>query len=122
MLRYRVVTFWNIYMSLPYLKKIDSGLEPSSYSLIHPSAIPYDRPAVRFANRLRWDRTNVAPELGKLFRYYRNICSIGEKTQGFEIPKSAESYDEIGKILAQMWSINQLTEVKQFNYYSRGRG
>ena len=107
-------------MSLPYLKKIDnSDSEPSAYSFIHPSAIPYDRPALRLANRLRWDRLNIVPELQRLFCYYRNTCSIADKTQGAERPNHAETYDEIGKILAQMWSINQLTEVKQLNYYSR---
>ncbi|MEG5175572.1 hypothetical protein [Microcoleus sp. B3-D7] len=110
-------------MSLPYLKKIDnSGSELSSYSLIHPSALPYDRPALRLSKRLCWDRLNIAPELERLFRYYRNTCSIVDKTQGCERPNSAETYEEIGKILAQMWSIDQLTEVKQLNYYSRGRG
>lgn len=110
-------------MSLPYLKKIDnSNSEPSSYSFIHPSAIPYHRPALRLANRLRWDRLNIAPDLDRLFRYYRNTCYIADKTQGFERPNFAETYNEIGKILAQMWSIDQLTEVKQLNYYSRGRG
>jgi hypothetical protein len=100
-------------MSLPYLKKIDnSDSEPSAYSFIHPSAIPYEQPALRLANRLRWNR---------LFCYYRNTCSIADKIQGFERPNSTETYDEIGKILAQMWSLNQLTEVKQLNYYSRGR-
>lgn len=108
-------------MPLPYLKQIDnSGSEPSSYSFIHPSAIPYDRPGLRLINRLRWDRQNIAPELQTLFRYYRNTCSIAQKTQGFESAKSAETYDEIGQLLAQMWSIEQLTEVKQLNYYSRG--
>jgi hypothetical protein len=63
-LRCWVVTFWNTYMSLPYLKKIDnSDSEPSAYSFIHPSAILYDRPALRLANRLRWDRLNIVPEL-----------------------------------------------------------
>jgi len=109
-------------MSLPYLNKIDnSDSEPSVYSFIHPSAIPYDRLALRLANRLRWDRLNIGPELQRLFRYYRNTCSIADKTQGFERPNFAEAYDEIGKILAQMWSIDQLTEVKQLNYYSRGQ-
>lgn len=108
-------------MSLPYLIKIDnSGLEASSYRFIHPSAIPDDRRALRLANRLRWDRLNIAPELERLFRYYRNTCSIAEKSQGFDDAKSAETYDEIGQRLAQMWSIEQLTEVKQLNYYSRG--
>jgi hypothetical protein len=109
-------------MSLPYLKKIDnSDSEPSAYSFIHPSAILYDRPALRLANRLRWDRLNIVPELQRLFCYYRNTCSIADKIQGFERPNYDETYDEIGKILAQMWSIDQLTEVKQLNYYSRGR-
>lgn len=109
-------------MSLPYLKKIDnSDSEPSAYSFIHPSAIPYDRPTLRLANRLRWDRLNIVPELQRLFCYYRNTCSIADKIQEFERPNSTETYDEIGKILAQMWSIDQLTEVKQLNYYSRGR-
>ncbi|MEG4497008.1 hypothetical protein QUB05_07355 [Microcoleus sp. F10-C6] len=108
-------------MSLRYLTKIDnSGSEPSSYSFIHPSAIPYDRPALRLANRLRWDRQNIAPELERLFRYYRNTCSIAEKSQGFDYAKSAETYDEIGQRLAQMWSIKELTKVKRLNYYSRG--
>ncbi|MEG4587220.1 hypothetical protein QUA54_18670 [Microcoleus sp. MOSTC5] len=108
-------------MSLPYLTKIGkAGSE--SFSFIHPSAIPYDRPALRFANRLRWDRLNVAPELDQLYRYYRNTCSIADKTQGLERSNSAETYDVIGKILAQIWSIDQLTEVKQLNYYSRAWG
>ena len=108
-------------MPLPYLKQIDnSGSEPSSHSFIHPSAIPYDRPALRLANRLRWDRLNIAPELKELFRYYRNTCSIAEKNQGFDHAKSAETYDKIGQLLAQIWSIDQLTKVKQLNYYSRG--
>jgi hypothetical protein len=51
-----------------------------------------------------------------------NTCSIADKTQGFERPNYAETYDEIGKILAQMWSIDRLNEVKQLNYYSRGWG
>ena len=107
-------------MPLPYLKKIDnSGSEPSSYSLIHPSAIPYDRPGLRLINRLRWDRVNIQPELGNLFRYYRNTCSISGKTLSFDHAKSAETYDEIGQRLAKMWPIEQLTEAKQLNYYSR---
>ncbi|MEG4445073.1 hypothetical protein QUB47_23600 [Microcoleus sp. AT9_B5] len=108
-------------MSLPYLTKIDNlGDKPSSYRFIYPSAIPDNRPALRLANRLHWDRLNIAPELQALFRYYRNTCSIVDKTQGFEAAKSPETYDEIGKLLAQMWSINNLSEVKQLNYYSRG--
>jgi len=51
-----------------------------------------------------------------------NTCSIADKTPGFERPNYAETYDEIGKILAQMWSIDRLNEVKQLNYYSRGWG
>jgi hypothetical protein len=110
-------------MSLPYLKKIDnSDSEPSAYSFIHPSAIPYERPALRLANRLRWDRLNIVPELQRLFCYYRNTCSIADKIQVFERPNSAETYEEIGKLLAQMWSIDRLNEVKQLNYYSRGWG
>ncbi|MEG4044607.1 hypothetical protein [Microcoleus sp. Pol17_C1] len=101
-------------MSLPYLTKIDNS------TFIHPSAILDDRPALRLANRLRWDRLNIAPELDKLFRYYRNTCSITDKTQGFEAAKSPETYDEIGQLLAQMWSIDQLTEVRKLNYYRRG--
>jgi hypothetical protein len=107
-------------MSLPYLTKIGNLGSTEPYSLIHPSAIPYDRPAVRLANRLRWNRLNIAPELDKLFRYYRNICSIVEKTQGFEAAKSPETYDEIGQLLAKMWSIDKLTEVRKLNYYRRG--
>lgn len=103
-------------MSLPYLTKIDD----SNDSFIHPSAIQYDQPAVRLSNRLRWDRLNIEPELKRLFRYYRNTCCLVDRTQGFEAAKSPETYDEIGKLLAQMWSIDQLTEVKQLNYYSRG--
>ncbi|MEG3849082.1 hypothetical protein QT971_19140 [Microcoleus sp. herbarium19] len=101
-------------MSLPYLNKIDnSDSEPSAYSFIHPSAIPYNRAALRLADRLGWDRLNIAPELDRLFRYYRNTCSIADKTQGFEHPNSGGTYDEMGKILAHMWSIDQLTQVKQ---------
>ena len=117
-------------MSLPFLKKIDnySDSEPSSYSFIHPSAIPYDRPGLRLINRLRWDRQNIAPELDTLFRYYRNTCCLVKKTQGFESAKSAETYEEIGQLLAKMWSMapsrpasyEQLTKVKRLNYYSRG--
>lgn len=108
-------------MSLPYLLKINnSGGRTDSYRFIDPSAIPDDRPALRLANRLQWDRLNIAPELDKLSRYYRNTCSIVDKTQGFDAAKSPETYDEIGKVLAQMWSIDQLTEVKRLNYYSRG--
>ncbi|MEG4210412.1 hypothetical protein [Microcoleus sp. S13_B4] len=110
-------------MSLPYLTKIDD----SNDSFIHPSAIQYvacgrvaHRPAVRLANRLRWDRLNIKPELQRLFRYYRNTCCLVKKTQGFEAAKSPETYAEIGELLAKMWSIDQLTEVKQLNYYSRG--
>ena len=108
-------------MSLPYLKKIDnSNSEPSFHSFIHPSAIPYDRPGLRLINRLGWDRQNIAPELDTLFRYYRNTCCLVKKTQGFESAKSAETYEEIGQLLAKMWSIEQLTKVKRLNYYSRG--
>ncbi|MEG4574285.1 hypothetical protein QUA56_16570 [Microcoleus sp. N3A4] len=103
-------------MSLPYLRKIDD----SNDSFIHPSAILYDRPAVRLANRLRWDRLNIEPELQRLFRYYRNTCSLADRTQGFEAAKSPETYAEIGQLLAEMWSIDQLTEVKQLNCYSPG--
>ncbi|MEG4350214.1 hypothetical protein QUA74_10780 [Microcoleus sp. LAD1_D3] len=102
-------------MSLPYLTKIDD----SNDSFIHPSAIQYNRPAVKLANRLRWDKLNIEPELQRLFRYYRNTCCLADRTQGFEAAKSPETYDKIGKLLAQMWSIDQLTEVKQLNYYSR---
>ena len=81
-------------MSLPYLKKIDnSDSEPSAYSFIHPSAIPYERLALRLANRLPWDRVNIAPELQRLFCYYRNTCSIANKAQGFERPNSHETYE-----------------------------
>ncbi|MEG4594152.1 hypothetical protein QUB00_20425 [Microcoleus sp. F8_C2] len=105
-------------MLLPYLTKIDD----SGSSFIHPDAIPNERSALRLINRLRWDKLNVAPELDQLYRYYRNTCSLATKTQGFEPAKSPETYYEIGKILAQMWSIDRLNEVKQLNYYSRGRG
>lgn len=115
MLRGWVVTFWKTCMLLPYLTRIDN-------SFIHPDAIPNDRPALRLANRLRWDRLNVAPELDQLYRYYHNTCSVQHKAQGFESAKSLETYDEIGNILAQMWSIDIITEIKQLNYYSRGKG
>ncbi|MEG4518850.1 hypothetical protein [Microcoleus sp. AT9b-C5] len=112
-------------MSLPYLTKNSD----SNDSFIHPSAIQYvacgrvaHRPALRLANRLRWDRLNIEPELQRLFRYYRNTCSLANKTQGFEPALEPETYDEIGKILAQMWSIDIITEIKQLNYYSRGKG
>ncbi|MEG4396568.1 hypothetical protein [Microcoleus sp. BROC3] len=102
-------------MSLPYLTKIDD----SSDSFIHPSAIQYNRPAVRLANRLRWDRLNIEPELQRLFRYYRNTCSLTDRTQNFEAAKSPKTYDKIGQLLANMWSKEQLTEVRKLNYYSR---
>ncbi|MEG5063160.1 hypothetical protein QUB33_06000 [Microcoleus sp. B3-A4] len=108
-------------MSLPYLTKIDnSDLEAAFYGLIHPLDIPDDRPALRLANRLRWDRLNIEPELQALFRYYRNTCSIVNKTQGFDAAKSHETYDEIGQLLANMWSIEQLTALQKLNYYRRG--
>ncbi|MEG4533012.1 hypothetical protein [Microcoleus sp. D2_18a_D3] len=102
-------------MSLPYLTKIDDF----NHSFIHPSAKHYDRPTVRLDNRLRWDRLNIEPELKRLFRYYRNTCPLADRTQGFEAAKSPETYAEIGELVAKMWSIDQLTEVKQLNYYSR---
>ncbi|MEG4084890.1 hypothetical protein [Microcoleus sp. POL10_C6] len=102
-------------MSLPYLTKISD----SNDSFIHPSAIQYDQLAVRLANRLRWKRLNIEPELETLFRYYRNTCSFADRTHGFEAAKSPETYAEIGQLLAKMWSLDQLTEVKQLNYYSR---
>ncbi|MEG4248718.1 hypothetical protein [Microcoleus sp. Pol10D4] len=106
-------------MSLPYLTKIDNS---KLNFFIHPDAIPHDRPSLKLINRLRWDRLNVAPELDRLYRYYRNTCSLANKTQGFEPAISPETYEEIGKLLAQMWSIDRLTEVKQLKYYSRGKG
>ncbi|MEG4455950.1 hypothetical protein [Microcoleus sp. N9_A1] len=117
------MTFSITNISLPYLTKIDD----SNHSFIHPSAILYvaygrvaHRPAVRLTNRLRWDRLNIKPELQRLFCYYRNTCSLADITQGFEAAKSPETYAEIGQLLAEMWSIEQLTQVKRLNYYSRG--
>jgi len=110
-------------MSLPYLKKIDnSDSEPSAYSFIHPSAILYDRPALRLANRLRWDRLNIVPELQRLFCYYPIPVLLQTKPRDLSVLTMLKLMTKLARFELRMWSIDRLNEVKQLNYYSRGWG
>lgn len=97
---------------LPYLTK-----SPDLSDLpLDPAQIPCSRPALKLRARLRWDRKHVEPELGNLFIYYRNSCSLsdGRKTCSELVAK----YDEIGRRLAKMWSIDCEIPGRKFNHYS----
>ncbi|MEG4574284.1 hypothetical protein QUA56_16565 [Microcoleus sp. N3A4] len=83
----------------------------------------------RLTAKLRWEKEHIEPELGKLFPSYDDKCYIfltphcdeeyvGEG-YGFYHSRM-EEYDEIGRRLAKLWSIDQETEERKVNHYSRG--
>ncbi|MEG4497007.1 hypothetical protein QUB05_07350 [Microcoleus sp. F10-C6] len=102
-----------------------------------PSSNPTSdfNPVSTFTNltaKLRWERENIEPELGGLSPYYRHRCYIfltphcheeyvGEG-YGVYSENSADKYEKIGTILAKMWPIEEVTEVRKMDYYSRGCG
>ncbi|MEG4518851.1 hypothetical protein [Microcoleus sp. AT9b-C5] len=79
--------------------------------------------------KLRWEKEHIKPVLGELFQSYGDTCYIFltfgcdegyvGKGYGFYHSRTAD-YDEIGRRLAQLWSIEQVTEERKVNHYSRG--
>ena len=83
----------------------------------------------KFTAKLCWEQEHIEPELGELYGYYRHTCYIFLTPQcdeeyvgeGYGFYHSRmEEYDEIGRRLAKLWSIEQVTEERKINHYSRG--
>ena len=80
--------------------------------------------------KLRWEKEHIKPVLGELFPSYDDTCYIfltfqcdeGYVGKGYGFYHSrTEEYDEIGRRLAQMWLIEQETQDRKVNHYSRGK-
>ncbi|MEG4970458.1 hypothetical protein QUB11_27990 [Microcoleus sp. B6-A1] len=121
-------------MTIRFPKKSEKFPEPSSNSSSDSkeSSTKLDFPSLfrRLTAKLRWERKHIEPELGELFCYYDHKCYIfltppcdeeyvGEG-YGFYRNDRTEQYEEIGRRLAKMWSIDQETEERKVNHYSRG--
>lgn len=103
-----------------------------------PEPEPESKPAPRFdadlafqqlTTKLRWEKEHIKPVLSELFPSYDDICYIfltfgcdeGYVGEGYGFYHSrTEEYDEIGRRLAKLWSIEQETEDRKVNHYSRG--
>ena len=81
------------------------------------------------AAKVRWEKEHIKPVLGDLFLSYGDTCYIlltfscdeGYVGEGYGFYHSrTEEYDEIGRRLAKLWPIEQLTEERKVNHYSRG--
>jgi len=79
--------------------------------------------------KLRWEKEHIKPVLGELFPSYDDPCFIfltfgcdeGYVGEGYGFYHSRiEEYDEIGRRLAKLWSIEQETEERKVNHYSHG--
>ncbi|MEG4396453.1 hypothetical protein QUB30_29130 [Microcoleus sp. BROC3] len=84
----------------------------------------------KYTAKLAWEVENIEPELEELYPYYKDYCYIfltphcDEKYVGpgyGNYRDCLEKYDEIGRRLAQMWPIDQVTETRKINHYSRGK-
>ncbi|MEG4171177.1 MULTISPECIES: hypothetical protein [unclassified Microcoleus] len=79
--------------------------------------------------KVRWEKEHIKPVLGELFSSYDDRCFIFltfecdkgyvGKGYGFYHSRTAD-YDEIGRRLAQLWPIEEETEERKVNHYSRG--
>ncbi|MEG4455949.1 hypothetical protein [Microcoleus sp. N9_A1] len=79
--------------------------------------------------KLRWEQKHIKPVLGELFPSYDDRCYIfltfgcdeGYVGEGYGFYHSRmEEYEEIGRRLAKLWPIEQETEERKVNHYSRG--
>jgi len=79
--------------------------------------------------KLCWEKEHIKPVLGDLFLSYGDTCYIfltfscdeGYVGEGYGFYHSrTEEYDEIGRRLAKLWPIEQETEERKVNHYSRG--
>lgn len=119
-------------MTIRFQKKSEKFPEPSSNTLADSStkSEPKESIFVRLTAKLRWERKHIEPELGELYGYYRHTCYIFLTPQcdeeyvgegyGFYRDDRTEQYEEIGRRLAKLWSIDQETEERKVNHYSRG--
>ncbi|MEG4594151.1 hypothetical protein QUB00_20420 [Microcoleus sp. F8_C2] len=119
-------------MSIRFPKKSEKFPEPSSNPPADSSAKsdPKESIFVRLTAKLRWERKHIEPELGELFCYYDHCCYIFLTPQcdeeyvgkgyGFYRDDCLDKYETIGKILASLWSIEEETEERKVNHYSRG--
>lgn len=103
-----------------------------------PEPKPESKPVAKFdadlafqelTAKLRWEKKHIKPVLGELFPSYDDRCYIfltfgcdeGYVGEGYGFYHSRiEEYDEIGRRLAKLWSIEQETEERKVNHYSRG--
>lgn len=92
---------------------------------------PKESMFAKFTAKLAWKIENIEPELAELYPCYKHYCYIfltphcDEKYVGpgygnYRENRTAE-YDEIGRRLAKMWPIDQVTEARKINHYSRGK-
>ncbi|MEG4210413.1 hypothetical protein [Microcoleus sp. S13_B4] len=74
--------------------------------------------------KLRWEKEHIKPVLGEMYPSYDDKCIIFltfrcDEGYGFYHSR-IEEYEEIGRRLAQLWSIEQVTEDRKVNHNSRG--
>ncbi|MEG4455948.1 hypothetical protein [Microcoleus sp. N9_A1] len=109
----------------------DPDPQPKSELESEPSnSKPKESMFAKFTAKLAWEIKNIEPELDELFPYYKDYCFIfltphcdeeyvGE---GYGTYRDClDKYDEIGRRLAKMWPIDQVTEDRKINHNSRGK-
>ncbi|MEG5035328.1 hypothetical protein [Microcoleus sp. AT3-D2] len=84
----------------------------------------------KFTAKLGWEIEYIEPDLDELYPYYKDHCYIfltphcdqGYVGEGYGTYRDCiEKYEEIGRRLAKMWPIDEVTEARKINHYSRGK-
>ena len=119
-------------MTIRFPKKSDKFPEPepeSKPASTSDSGFNAESMFKKLTAKLRWEKEHIEPELGELFPSYDDKCYIfltpqcdeGYVGEGYDFYHSRiEQYEEVGRRLAKLWSIDQETEERKVNHYSRG--